>query len=96
MTEPLKTANKTRVLTSAECLKMLDEKKQKNEQAALEKEERKRELERKKLEREEMARKKKEKQLEKKRMREDAALKKAKSGGRKCNTKSTCTIFDET
>ena len=59
---------------------MLDEKKQKKEQAALAKAERKRQRERKELEKEEMARKKKEEQLEKKTMREDAGLKKAKPG----------------
>ncbi len=89
---PVKIADtgKAKVLTSAECLKMLDEKKQKKEQAVMEKEERKRERERKKFEREEIAKKKKEEQLEKKRMREEAALKKtAKSGGKKCNTRNT-------
>ncbi len=89
---PVKIAitGKAKVLTSAACLKMLDEKKQKKEQAVMEKEERKRERERKKFEREEIAKKKKEEKLEKKRMREEAALKKtAKSGGKKCNTRNT-------
>ncbi len=89
---PVKIANtgKAKVLTSAKCLKMLDKKKQKKDQAVMEKKERKRERERKKFEREEIAKKKKEEKLEKKRMREEAALKKtAKSGGKKCNTRNT-------
>ena len=61
--EPIETpvkpkTGRARVLTSMECIELLEEKKRKKEQEASEKEERKKERERKKLEREELARKK--------------------------------------
>lgn len=65
-----------RVLTSAECLEVLEEKKRKKEQEAEEKEERKKERERKKAEREELLEKKKKERLERQEERKEAALKK--------------------
>lgn len=75
------TAKKTgqaRVLTSNECIEMLNEKKRKKEQEAIEKEERKKERDRKKLEREELVKKKKEERLLRQKERQEAALKKQK------------------
>lgn len=69
--KPSKTGQ-ARVLTSAECIELLEEKRRKKEQEAEEKEARKKERERKKAEREELQRKKKELQQQRK----EAALKK--------------------
>ena len=67
---------KARVLTSIDCIEMLNKKQQEKEQQAIAKEERKKERERKKLEKEELARTKKEARLEQKKKKEEAALKK--------------------
>ena len=80
--QPIATQEKTtktgtaRVLTSAECMEILDEKQRKKEQEAKEKEERKRERERKKIEREELAKKKNEERLEKLKKRQEEVAKK--------------------
>ena len=89
------TTGSARVLTSAECIEMLEEKKSKKKQEAIEKEERKKECERKKLEKGELA-KKKEEQQQKTRMKEQAApmkatKKAARGGGKKRSIRSAAT-----
>ena len=68
-----------KVLTSAECLRQLEEKQRKKELEAEEKARRKREREERKKEKELMQKKKKEEQLEKKRKKEEAKALKKKS-----------------
>lgn len=72
-----------RVLTSAECMELLEEKRRKKEQEAEEKEERKRERERKKAERAELLEKKKKERLECQEQRKEAALKKKQAAAAK-------------
>ena len=87
---------KARVLTSRECIEMLDEKRRKKEREATEKEERKKERERKKTEKEELARRKKEAQLERKKKKAAASkenmevtVKKVTRAVSACNTRSS-------
>ena len=75
------------VLTSNECLSLLEEKKKKKEKEAEEKEERKKEREKRKLEREALQRKKREERLERQRKKQEEAKKKkpVRRGRRKVN-----------
>ena len=73
--KPTKTGH-ARVLTSAECMKLLEEKRREKEQKAGEKEARKREHERKKAEREELQQRKKRERLECQQQKKEAPQKK--------------------